>query len=179
MSSKEDYNLVIAAFDDKESAEFVYNTLLDMQNAMMVQVKTASTVYRNEHGKLKVHHKHGLTTWKGAAGGLAVGLLLGGPILGGAIGALIGSQGGGEQRKAKKFLDEELGEDNSAIIVVFKNADWIAVRDMFGRHGARRLKLELTAEAEQELADLAADEGVTQSVHAEIDIVDERAGAID
>jgi hypothetical protein len=38
MSDNEAYNLVIAAFEDKESAEFVYNTLLDMQNAMMVQV---------------------------------------------------------------------------------------------------------------------------------------------
>ena len=176
MSSKEDYNLVIAAFDDKESAEFVYNTLLDMQNALMVHVKTASTVYRNEHGKLKVHHKHGLTTWKGAAGGMAIGLLLGGPILGGAIGALIGSQGGGEQRKAKKFLDEQLSEDNSAIIVVFKDADWNAVRDMFSRHGARRLKLELTPEAEQELADLAANEDVTQTLHADIEIVDAGVG---
>ena len=179
MSDNEAYNLVIAAFEDKESAEFVYNTLLDMQNALMVQVKTASTVYRNEHGKLKVHHKHGLTTWKGAAGGLTIGLLLGGPILGGAIGALIGSKGGGEQRKAKKFLDEQLGEDNSAIIVVFKDADWNAVRDMFSRHGAKQLKLELTPKAEQELADLAANEDVTQTVYAEIDIVDGSTGAID
>ena len=49
MSDNEAYNLIIATFEDKESAEFIYKTLLDMQNAMMVQVKTASTVYRNEH----------------------------------------------------------------------------------------------------------------------------------
>lgn len=173
MSNEKDYNLVIAAFEGKETAEFVYNALLDMQNAKMIKVKTVSTVYRNAHGKLKVHHKHGLTTWKGVAGGLAIGLLLGGPILGGAIGALVGSQGGGEQRKTKKFLDEKLTEDNSAIIVAFKDADLIAVRDMFNRYDAERLLLELTPEAEKELANLTTDTTAVQSVHEEIEIVDE------
>lgn len=171
MSNKEEDNLVIAAFEGKETADFVYNTLLDMQNANMVTVKTVSTVYRNEHGKLKVHHKHGLTTWKGVAGGVAVGLLLGGPIVGGAVGALIGSRGKGEQRKAKEFLDEKLGEDNSAIIVVFKDANVEALRDMFIRYSAERLTLELTPEVEAELAKLTGDTTVTQSVNEDIEIV--------
>lgn len=177
MSNKEDYNLVIAAFEGKETAGFVYNTLLAMQNAMMVDLKTVSTVYRNDRGKLKVHHKHGLTTWKGAAGGIAVGLLLGGPILGGAIGALIGSRGDGEQRKAKKFLDEKLGEDNSAIIVAFKEANLTALRDMFNRFNAEQLLMALTPETEKEIADLAANEEVAQTVQAEIDIIDESSVA--
>ncbi|MCZ7669701.1 MAG: DUF1269 domain-containing protein [Chloroflexi bacterium] len=177
MSNKEDYNLVIAAFEGKETADFVYNTLLAMQNAMMVELKTVSTVYRNDRGKLKVHHKHGLTTWKGAAGGIAVGLLLGGPILGGAIGALIGSRGDGEQRKAKKFLDEKLGEDNSAIIVAFKEANLTALRDMFDRFNAEQLLMALTPETEKEIADLAANEEVAQTVQAEIDIIDESSVA--
>ena len=112
MSKDSDDTLVIAAFDKKETAEYVYNALLDMQNASMVSLSTVSTVTRNEHGKLKVNHKHGLSTWKGAGGGVIVGFLLGGPILGGAIGALIGSRGKGEQRKAKAFLDEKLGQDD-------------------------------------------------------------------
>lgn len=171
MSNKEEDNLIIAAFEDKETADFVYNALLDMQNANMVKLETVSTVYRNDHGKLKVHHKHGLTTWKGAAGGVAVGLLLGGPILGGAVGALIGSRGKGEQRKAKEFLDEKLSEDNSAIIVVFKDAHVEALRDMFVRYGAERLTLELTPEVEAELAKLTGDADVTQSVNEAIEIV--------
>ena len=76
MSDEQEYSLVIAAFPKKESAEFVYNTLLDMQNAQMVKLKTVSTVYRNERGKLQVYHKHGLSTWKGAAGGVAIGFLV-------------------------------------------------------------------------------------------------------
>lgn len=175
MSDKEDYNLVIAAFEGKETADFVYNTLLDMENAMMVELKTVSTVYRNDRGKLKVHHKQGLTTWKGAAGGIAVGLLLGGPILGGAIGALVGSRGGGEQREAKKFLDEKLGQDNSAIIVAFKEANLPALREMFDRYRAERLLLELTPEAEQQIASLAADAEVAHSVQETVEVVDESA----
>jgi uncharacterized membrane protein len=173
MSDEQEYSLVIAAFPKKESAEFVYNTLLDMQNAQMVKLKTVSTVYRNEHGKLKVYHKHGLSTWKGAAGGVAIGFLLGGPILGGAIGALIGSRGKGEQRQAKKFLDDKLGDDESAIIVLLKDADYLAVRDMFKRFDAEALQLELSPAAEKEIAQLTADEGVAQAVHEEVDIIDQ------
>ena len=173
MSKEEEYSLIVAAFAKKDTAEYVYNTLLDMQNADMVKLKTVSTVYRDEHGKLKVYHKHGLTTWKGAAGGIAIGFLLGGPILGGAIGALVGSRGKGEQRKAKKFLDEKLGEDDSAIIVLLKDADWKAVREMFMRFDAEALKLEFTPEAEKEIAELTADEDVAKAVREEVDIIDQ------
>jgi uncharacterized membrane protein len=173
MSKEQEYSLIIAAFTGKETAEFVYNTLLDMQNADMVKLKTVSTVYRNERGKLKVFHKHGLTSWKGAAGGVAIGFLLGGPLLGGAIGALIGSRGKGEQRKAKKFLDEKLGEDDSAIIVLLKDADWTAVKDMFMRFEAEALKLEFTPEAEKEIAAVTADDDIAQAVREEVDIVDQ------
>ena len=176
MSKEQEYSLIIAAFDQKESAEFVYNTLIDMQEAEMVKLKTISTVYRNEHGKLKVHHKHGLSAWKGAAGGLAIGFLLGGPLLGGAVGALIGSRGKGEQRKAKEFLDQKLGEDDSAIIVLLKDADWIAVRDMFKRFNAEALKLELTPEAEKEIAERTADEEVARAVREEVEVVDQSGG---
>ena len=173
MSDEQEYSLVIAAFPKKESAEFVYNTLLDMQNAQMVKLKTVSTVYRNERGKLQVVHKHGLSTWKGAAGGVAIGFLLGGPILGGAIGALIGRRGKGEQRQAKKFLDDKLGDDESAIIVLLKDADYLAVRDMFKRFEAEALQLELSPAAEKEIAELTADEGVAQAVQEEVDIIDQ------
>lgn len=173
MSDEQEYSVVIAAFPKKESAEFVYNTLLDMEQANMVKLKTVSTVYRNERGKLKVYHKHGLSTWKGAAGGVAIGFLLGGPILGGALGALIGSRGKGEQRKAKEFLEDKLGDDESAIIVLMKDAEWLAVREMFKRFEAEALQLALTPEAEKEIAELSADEEVAQAVREEVEIVDQ------
>jgi uncharacterized membrane protein len=152
MAEKEAYSLVVAAFQDKETAEFVHNTLLDMAYAEMLDLKMASTVYRNDKGKLEVHHKQGLTTWKGAAGGIAVGVLLGGPILGGAIGGLIGRRGKGELGEIKPFLDEKLGQDDSAIVVLLRNAEWMAVREMFKRYGAEPLVLELSPEAEEAIA---------------------------
>lgn len=173
MAEEQEYSLIVAAFKSKETAEFVYNTLLDMQNADMVKLKTVSTVYRDKHGKLKVFHKHGLSSWKGAAGGVAIGFLLGGPLLGGAIGALVGSRGKGEQREAKKFLDEKLGEDDSAIIVLLKEADWTAVKEMFVRFDAEALKLEFTPEAEKEIAELSTDKDVAQAVREEVEIVDQ------
>jgi uncharacterized membrane protein len=175
MSQEETYSLIIAAFDDKDSAEFVYNTLLTMENAEMVDLKMASTVYRNEKGKLKIYHKHGLTTGKGALGGVAVGVLLGGPILGGAIGALIGHKGKGELGEIKPFLDEKLGQNDSAIVVSLRDAEWMEVRNMLKRYGAEPLKLELSPQAEAALAEAAADDQVAQSVHEEIEIVDQSA----
>ena len=170
--SEEVYSLVVAAFDDKESAEYVYDTLLTMENAEMVDLKMASTLYRNDKGKLKVHHKHGLTTWKGAAGGVAVGVLLGGPILGGAVGALIGRRGKGELGEVKEFLDERLGQEESAIVILLRDAQWEAVRDMLKRHDAEPLMLELSPEAERAIAEATADEEVIHSVREEIEIVD-------
>jgi len=175
MSQEETYSLVIAAFDDKDSAEYVYNTLLNMENAEMIDLKMASTVYRNEKGKLKVYHKHGLTTGKGALGGVAVGVLLGGPILGGAIGALIGRQGKGELGEIKSFLDEKLGQNDSAIVVYLRDAAWVEVREMFKRYGAEPLKVELSPQAEAALVEAAADDQFAQSVHEEIEIVDQAA----
>lgn len=175
MSEEETYSFVVAAFDDKESAEFVYNTLLDMEYAEMADLKMASTVYRNEKGKLEVHHKHGLTTWKGAAGGVAIGFLLGGPILGGAIGALIGRRGKGELREAKEYLDDKLGQDESAIIILIRDAEWVAVRDLLKRFDAEPMMLELSPEAEKAIAEATADEDLAQAVREEVDIVDQTA----
>jgi uncharacterized membrane protein len=104
---------------------------------------------------------------------VAVGFLLGGPILGGAIGALLGRRGKGEQREAKEFLDEKLGQDDSAIIILLRNAEWNAVRDMLRRFDAEPLMLELTPEAEKELAEVTADEDIARAVREEIDIIDQ------
>jgi len=177
MANKPDESLIIATFDDKNTAEYVYNALLDMQNAEMVTLTTTSTVNRNEHGKLKVNHKHGLSTWKGAAGGVAIGFLLGGPIIGGAIGALIGRQGKGEQRNAKDFLDEKLGDDDSGIIIVIKDGDLVAVQKMLQRYNAEILEMELSAEAQQELVKAAADDEAAQAVLEEVEIVNESGDA--
>ncbi|MCO5190942.1 MAG: DUF1269 domain-containing protein [Anaerolineae bacterium] len=169
-SKESEPSLFIAVFDTVSGAETVHDVLLNMQNAEMAHIKSASIVLRNKRGKLKVHHRFGLNRWTGAAGGVAIGFLLGGPLLGGAIGALVGSRGKGEERPAKAFLDDKLGQDQSALIVVFEDADWEAVDAMFTRYNAEILKMELSAEAEQALTDAAADNTVAQAVHAEVDI---------
>jgi uncharacterized membrane protein len=163
-------NLFILVFDFKDSAESVYSNLHAMEKAGKVNVKTATTVYRNKRGKLKVHHKHGLTKWKGAGAGVAIGFLLGGPVLGGAIGLIAGSRGKGEERHAKKFLDEKLNENNSAIIVLLEDVDWAAVENLFARFDAEIMQMELTDEAQEELAAMAANDAFAKALHAEIDI---------
>jgi uncharacterized membrane protein len=163
-------SLFIVVFDTQELAEVVYDVLFTMQNAEMVKMKSCTTVHRNKRGKMKLEHKLGFNRWTGMAGGVAIGFLLGGPILGGAIGAIAGSRGKGEERPARKFLDDKLGQDQSALIVLFEEADWKAVEAMFDRYQAEILKMELSAEAEHELTQHAQDEEKAEAVHAEIEI---------
>ncbi|MFN2125397.1 MAG: hypothetical protein ACK2UP_18015, partial [Candidatus Promineifilaceae bacterium] len=75
----------------------------------------------------------------------------------------------------KPFLDEKLGQDDSAIVVYLRDAEWLEVRDMLKRYGAEPLKIELSPEAEAALAQATADDQVAQSVREEIDIVDQAA----
>ena len=44
------------------------------------------------------------------------------------VGALIGSSHSKQRREVKKFLDDKLGPDDSALVVLAKDADWAAVQ---------------------------------------------------
>ena len=109
-----------------------------------------------------------------AAGQFADGLcfiLTGAGFLAGAVvGALIGSSRSGQRLQVKEFLDEKLGPNESALIILVTNAEWDAVQNEVDHFGGEQLAVELTAEAEKRLAAIAADEEVAAAVHEEIEI---------
>jgi uncharacterized membrane protein len=169
-------SLFIVAYKGRDTAEEVYRTLRDLEKNKKVDLKGAMVVYRKENGKLRLIHKGRMDTWGGAAAGGAVALLLAGATGGGALlaGALVGAAVGGvghtDRTNVKKFLDDKLGPDDSAVAVLIKEADWKAVQDATEAYGGEDLRLDLTDEAAAQLASLAENQEVADAVAEEVEV---------
>ena len=171
-------SLFIVAYEGVDTADKVYDTLHDLQKDKKLKIKTAMTVYRKPNGKLKLVHKHRMNTWGGAAAGSAVALLLAGAVGGGAVlaGALVGAAVGGfghsNRTDVKKFLEDNLGANDSAVAILIKEADWQAVEDATAKYNGQDLKIELTAQAESQLAALADNDEVAAAVGDDVEVED-------
>ena len=175
MSHERKQSLFIVAYEGKDTADKVYKELhhLEKQKLQDIEIKTAATVYRKDNGKLKLKHKNRVTVWKGLLGGAALGLIVAGPIIatGTAVaGALIGTSRSGQRKDVKEFLDDKLGPDDSALVILISDADWDAVQEAVAPYGGTDLKIEMTAEAEKQIADLATDDDVAAKVQDEVEV---------
>jgi uncharacterized membrane protein len=175
MSDDRKQSLFIVAYEGRDTADEVYDVLHDAGKDT-ISIKSAATVQRKDDGKLKLDHKRRVTFWKGLFGGGAIGLVLAGPggaLAGAGIGALIGSTRAGGRQDAKEFLDDKLGPDDSALVILVNDADWATVDKAIGSYGGVDLKVELTPEAEQQIAALAADEEVAEKLQEEVEVVEQ------
>ena len=177
MSDKKE-SLFVVSYSGRDTAEQVYDTLRQMEKDKQVNIKTAMVVNRKDNGKLKLKHKRRLTVGKGLVGGGAVGLLIGGAaapaLLGGAaVGALVGSSRSGQRRELKGFLEDKLGPDDSALAVLFKEADWAAVDEKIDSYGGENLVVELTEEDAAALDAWGSTEEVAVVAEAEVEVVEE------
>ena len=173
MSDKQ--SLFITVYEGQDTANQVYDTLRGLEKDDKIDIKTAATVTRKENGKLKLKHKRRLTVWKGAFGGGIIALLIagtgGGAVLGGAVvGALLGATRSKQRRHAKEFLEDKLGPEDSALVILVKDADWTAVQDAVEHYGGEEVAVELTPEAEKQLAALAQDEAVVEAVTDQVEV---------
>jgi uncharacterized membrane protein len=176
----ENTSLVITAYKGKDTADDVYKTLRALEKEGNIDIKTAATVHRKNNGKLKLSHKHRVTAVKGAFGGGALGLVLagltgaaGGVVLGGAvIGALIGSNRSKDRKEAKSYLEDKLGPDDSAIVLLINGAAWAYVQEKVDHFGGDDLVVELTPGAEAQIAAIAEDEDVAAAVADEVEVVE-------
>ena len=170
--------MFIIAFNGHDTADEAYKTLRHLQKEKAVKIKTAAVVTRKKNGKLKLKHKRRLTVWKGAFSGGIIALVLagtgGGAVLGGALlGALLGSSRSKQRRHVKKFLDDKLGQDDSALAILIKHADWEVVQEALAPYGGEALDIELTPEAEEQLKALASNEEVAEAVSEEVEAEDD------
>lgn len=183
MSDEKKESLFIIAYEGKYKADEVYKELRDLEKQKLreIDIKTAATVHRKENGKLKLDHKRRVTVWKGLAGGYVLGLIIAGPIIAGGTaltGMLIGSTRSGDRKDAKEFLEDKLGPNDSALVILVSDADWGAVAEAVAPYGGTELKVEMTQDAQEKIAALADDDDVAKAVAEEVEVdeaVDESA----
>src|SRR3954469_23188333 len=90
-------NLVAIAYPDRETAEQVRRTLIEMQKERIIEIDDLVVVTRSDGGKVKLHQSTSVAG-AGAAGGALwgglIGLLFLAPLVGMAVGAAAGGATG-------------------------------------------------------------------------------------
>ena len=176
MSTEPKESAFIKSFKGRGTADQAYDTLRQLERERQVDIRTAMTIAREENGKLKLIHKRRLTVGKGLVAGGGVGLLLFGPgaILGGmAIGALVGASRSGQRAAVKEYLEDKLGPDESALVIIIKDANWEAVKERMEPYGGDHLVVELTSADKAALEELADNEEVVAAVAEEVEVEDD------
>src|SRR3954463_13535807 len=122
--------LVAIAYPDRETAEQVRRTLLEMQKEHIIEVEDMVVVTRSDGGKVKLHQSTSVAG-AGAAGGALwgglIGLLFLAPLVGMAVGAAAGGASGamtdlGVDDKFMKELGTNLDEGGAALIVLVRKS---------------------------------------------------------
>ena len=173
MSDVRKQSLFIIIYPGENTADTVYQTLRALEKQDKIEIKTATTLYRTEDGKLQLKHRQRLTLWKDEFDVGSIGLILAstraGRMTSALIDTLIGQRGCFELREAKALLDNKLGPDNSGLVILIDNAEWKAIKNDVGYIG-EELTVELTAKAEKQIAAIAADEGLSAVVQEYVEI---------
>jgi len=158
-------SLFVVQFEGRDTADEVYRELRALDKEGLLEIKTAATISRSAGGRLKLRQKRRPTVWQGALGGAALGLLLigsgGGMAAVALAGALLGAAGGERRRQVRSFLDDKLGPEQSALAIIISHADWESVQQRIAPYGGGILSVELSAEAEAQLAAIAGDQAAT------------------
>jgi len=152
-------NLVAIAYPDRETAEQVRRTLLEMQKEHIIEIDDMVVVTRSEGGKVKLHQSTSLAG-AGAAGGALwgglIGLLFLAPLVGMAVGAAAGAAGGalsdvGVDDNFMKELGTKLGEGGAAVIVLVRKSTPDKVLPRVKEYGGHVLQTSLSEEQEDSL----------------------------
>jgi uncharacterized membrane protein len=152
-------NLVAIAYPDRETAEQVRRTLMEMQKEHIIELDDLVTVTRSEGGKVKLHQATSVAG-AGAAGGALwgglIGLLFLAPLFGMAVGAAAGGAAGaftdvGIDDKFMKDLGANIGEGGAAVIVLVRRSTPDKVLPRIKEYGGRVMQTSLSDEEEESL----------------------------
>ena len=176
MSDERKHTMAVITFSGHDTADQAYD---DLHHADDVKIKTAAVVTRKDNGKLKLKHKRRITVWKGIIGGGAIGALLAvatggvGLAAGALAGGLVGTTRHKQRQHLKEYLDDKLGQNDSALGIEFKDdTNWTAVESIVDKYNGDYLKVELTPEAKAVLDQMATDEDTAKAVSAEVESED-------
>lgn len=151
--------LAAIAYPDRETAEQVRRTLLEMQKEQLIELDDMVVITREADGKVKLHQSVS-TAGMGAAGGALwgglIGLLFLAPLLGMAVGAAAGGATGaladvGVDDSFMKELGSKLGDDGAALIVLVRRSTPDKVLPRIKDYGGHVVQTSLSQEAENDL----------------------------
>ena len=151
--------LVAIVYDDQNTAEEVFNKLLELQKEYQIEINDMAYVTKDENGKLNVHQGES-TAASGAVGGAFWGLLIGmlffAPFAGAAIGAVTGGLAGaladyGIDDNFIKELTSSMKNNSSTLFILFTKANPDKVVPEISQYGGKVIKTSLSKDAEQKL----------------------------
>jgi uncharacterized membrane protein len=152
-------NLFAIAYPDRDTAEQVRRTLVEMQKEHIIEIDDMVVVTRSADGKVKLHQSASLAG-VGAAGGALwgglIGLLFLAPLFGMAVGAAAGGASGamsdvGVDDRFMKELGANLGEGGAAVIVLVRKSTPDKVLPRIKEYGGHVLQTSLSEDAEEDL----------------------------
>lgn len=129
MSSQEipNHEMMVVSFDDEYRADEVLDTLKQMEDKAVVDLKSGAVIVRDASGKVTIKETSDFDAKQGAIGGVVAGSLLG--LLGGGLlrGAILGAAGGAVAGKVidlgleddfLKEIGDSLGTSTSAVVAL-------------------------------------------------------------
>ena len=133
-----DYAVIVAAFDDPDSAKASYDSLTDAESSGSLGVDGVLVINTDDQGKVKIQHMtdHSTKTgvkW-GAVGGVLLGIFFPPTIIAGAVGAGVAGGALGKLRQewhkaeAGAVLTGALGPNQSGILALVQANDVDAVK---------------------------------------------------
>jgi uncharacterized membrane protein len=174
VSYEKKQSLCIIVYPREEMADEVYHALRALEKQGEIDIKTAATLYHAEGNKLRLKHRQRLALWKDEFDVGSIGLILAGTraenLAHAVIGTLMASHHTKHRCEARAFLDDKLGPDNSALVILVTNADWEAVQNEVDQFGGEELVVELTTTAVKRLAEIAADQDVAVAIQEFVEI---------
>lgn len=169
--------LIVLGFDDTLAAFQVRNKLIDLQKAHLIQLADAAVAVRNPKGHLQIKQIVDLTA-QGALGGAFWGMLGGMlfwlPLLGMAVGTLMGALAGslGQYGIEESFITEvssSIGPGQSALFLLVSNATTDRVIEEIAPWNPRLLRTSLSHAQENKLRESFSDDGMEDHLaHATI-----------
>jgi uncharacterized membrane protein len=121
------HEMIVVSFDDENRADEVLDTLKQMEDTAVVDLKSGAVVVRDASGKVTIKETSDFDAKQGAIGGALAGGVLG--LLGGGLlkGAILGAAGGAVAGKVidlgldddfLKEIGDSLGTSTSAVVAL-------------------------------------------------------------
>jgi uncharacterized membrane protein len=119
--------MIVVSFDDENRANEVLDTLKQMEDTAVVDLKSGAVIVRDASGKVTVKETSDFDAKQGAIGGAIAGSVL--SLLGGSLlkGAILGAAGGAVAGKVidlgldddfLKEIGDSLGTSSSAVVAM-------------------------------------------------------------